>query len=562
MTKLSISARFQLIVLIAALSSALLVAFVLSGLRDNLIHDREIMLIHLTENAVSQAEVNHQRARDGEITMEEAQTATIDAVSRMIYDETNYFWVHHVDGTLLWHPRRIDQIGDNFLDFRTGTGRRLYWEFADIVTREGAGFIDYDGPSKAGIEGVRDPKLGYVAGFQPWGWVFGTGIFVDDVDSIFWAEARRIIGIGVGVAILVAVLALAIARGVVRPLADLTAQTERLARGELAIDIPSRERGDEVGALARTLEVFKSNAEDLQAERAERDRLKGEAEEQRKAALEALAADCEASVLNRMEDMVVRSIGMTEDSGRLHAHSRETQSRAQSAADGARDAAMNAQTVASAVTELSSSIDEITRQMTESRAVAQEAMALADRTGGSVRSLAETVEKIGAVVKLITDIAEQTNLLALNATIEAARAGDAGKGFAVVASEVKNLASQTGKATEEISGQIAAIQAATGEAVTAMEEVSGTIGKLNDNAVAVASSMEQQNAATEEIGRGIDQASRGVTEVSENIADVTAAATETGTVVAAVNDAAETVSGLSREVSDSIRTFIDRVRAA
>ena len=218
-------------------------------------------------------------------------------------------------------------------------------------------------------------------------------------------------------------------------------------------------------------------------------------------------------------------------------------------------------TVAAAAEELSSSITEISRQVSQSAQIASNAMAEADRTNQMVQSLAEAASKIGQVVKLINDIASQTNLLALNATIEAARAGDAGKGFAVVANEVKSLANQTAKATDEIASQITAVQSATRDAVGAIGGIATTIGQINEIAGSIASSVEEQGAATQEIARNVQQAAQGTMEVTSTISRVSTAAAETGTAARQVLDAATALSRNSTQLETQIGLFVSQIRA-
>ena len=218
--------------------------------------------------------------------------------------------------------------------------------------------------------------------------------------------------------------------------------------------------------------------------------------------------------------------------------------------------------VAATTDELSVSTGEIGRQIAQSRGVTQAAVEEAERTGTQVKNLAEAAHQIGQVVDLINNIASQTNLLALNATIEAARAGEAGRGFAVVASEVKTLANQTAKATEEIGAKIISIQAATGSTVDAIDHIRGTIAEISQIAVAIASAIEEQGAATKEIARNVQQAARGTQQVSTNIAGVTGAASETGTAAGQVLGAASELSEQSEALRAEVNRFLAEIRAA
>lgn len=246
----------------------------------------------------------------------------------------------------------------------------------------------------------------------------------------------------------------------------------------------------------------------------------------------------------------------------LSTNAQEVTHRTTSVAAASEEASVNVQTVASAAEELSASVLEIARQVAESNRITGEAVGQAHRTNGTVQGLSQAAEKIGDVVKLIADIASQTNLLALNATIEAARAGDAGKGFAVVAAEVKNLANQTARATDDIGQQIAAIQEATKDSVSAISEIAVTISHVNEIATAISAAVEEQGAATQEIARNVAQASMGTQEVSLNIAGVSQSADETQQMSSDMLGAAQNVSSQSARLRDRVQEFFATIRDA
>ncbi len=362
--------------------------------------------------------------------------------------------------------------------------------------------------------------------------------------------------VGLGLA-LVIVLA-----GITRPLGRITAAMSDVAGGNLDVKVPSLGQKDEVGRLAAALEKFKEAGLENRRLQAEQKETEKRAEVEKKKALNQMADSFEASVKGVVQGVSTAAGQMQTSAQQMSATAEETQRQATAVAAASEQASTNVQTVASAAEELSSSIAEISRQVAESTKIAGKAVEDAGHTNDKVQALAEAAQKIGEVVKLINDIAGQTNLLALNATIEAARAGEAGKGFAVVASEVKNLATQTAKATEDIGAQIAAIQGATGEAVTAIKQIGETIGRVSEIATTIASAVEEQGAATQEIARNVQQASKGTTEVSSNIAGVTQAATDTGRVSVEVLTAAGDLSKQSARLRDEVDTFLGTIRAA
>jgi methyl-accepting chemotaxis protein len=352
------------------------------------------------------------------------------------------------------------------------------------------------------------------------------------------------------------------ARSISRPVVSMTKAMESLAGGDKTIEIPAKDRGDEVGQMAKTVQVFKENMIRADQLAAEQEELKRKAEADKKAMLNKMADSFEASVKAVVGSVSSAATELQSSAQSMSATAEQTNRQSTAVAAASEEASTNVQTVASASEELSASIREISQQMATSSKIAHEAVENVERTNSTVKGLAEAAEKIGQVVGLINEIASQTNLLALNATIEAARAGEAGKGFAVVASEVKSLATQTAKATEEIGGQIAAIQTATGQSVAAMSSIAEVMQRINAVTTTVASAVEEQGAATQEISRNVQQASIGTTEVSSNIAGVTAAAGETGKAAGQVLSAAEDLGRQSARLQHEVDQFISTIRAA
>jgi methyl-accepting chemotaxis protein len=377
-------------------------------------------------------------------------------------------------------------------------------------------------------------------------------------------KARRTILIASAIGIVLsAALALLMVLGMtVRPLRQITRAVEQVAGGDLLTEVPSLGQKDEIGKLAGALEKFKEAGLDNQRLQAEQKEVERRVELERKKVLGEMADSFEASVNGVAQSLSASAGHMQSSAQTMSGTAEETQRRATAVAAASEQASTNVQTVASAVEELTSSIAEIGHQVMEATRIAGKAVEDAGRTNDKVQVLAEAAQKIGDVVKLINDIAGQTNLLALNATIEAARAGEAGKEFAVVASEVKSLAGQTAKATDEIAGQINAIQGATGDAVIAIKEIGETIGRVSQIATSIAAAVEEQGAATQEIARNVQQASKGTTEVSSNIADVSQAAIDTGRVSNEVLAASSHLSQQSANLSAEVERFLERIRAA
>jgi len=351
--------------------------------------------------------------------------------------------------------------------------------------------------------------------------------------------------------------------GVSRPIARLNDAMDQMGKGNLDIEVPGAGRSDEIGDMAKAVTVIRENAaREALAKEEEDKREEAERVAQRQARMAQLADEFESAVGDIVETVSSAANELEASAATLSQSDDTTQKLTTVVAEASEDASGNVQSVATATEEMAGSIGEIGRQVQESSRIAGEAVKQAQRTDTRIGALAEAAGRIGDVVKLITAIAEQTNLLALNATIEAARAGEAGKGFAVVAQEVKQLASQTAKATDEISAQIKGMQAATEESVTAIKEIGGTIGRISEIAATIAAAVEQQGAATKEIARNVQQAAQGTTQVATNITDVSRGAAETGSASTQVLGSAKSLANESNRLKLEMDKFLDTVRAA
>jgi len=345
------------------------------------------------------------------------------------------------------------------------------------------------------------------------------------------------------------------------PLEKLIAIMAQLAKGDSSAMVDGAARKDESGVIATTEQVFKDSM-------IEGNRLKEEQEKARRhtmeraAKMDQLTREFEANVGGVVQAVASQASQLETSAQSMSATAEETTKQASAVAAASEQSSANVQTVASATEELSSSIAEIGRQVGHSSRIAATAVAEAGRANDMVQGLLGASQKIGEVVALINDIADQTNLLALNATIEAARAGDAGKGFAVVAAEVKNLATQTSKATEEIGAQIASVQGATQNAVSAIASIGKTIGEIDQIATTIAAAVEEQGAATKEIARNVEEAAKGTQEVSSNIGGVTHAADGTGAAAGKVSTAAGALTGESSRLRNVVEQFLSGIKAA
>ena len=388
---------------------------------------------------------------------------------------------------------------------------------------------------------------------QQAGGAVGTGI-----------KAARDYSIGItgAIVVLACLIGLMIVLSVVRPIKGMTTAMTRLARGDREGDIPGRSRGDEIGEMAQAVIVFKSGLQRAEELAQEQEQNKARSEAEKQAAMKKLADDFEAKVKVIVETVAAAATELQSSAVSMSETAAETTRQSGAAATVSSQTTANVETVASAARELSASVAEVGRQVGQSSEMTTRAAGDAQKTNQTVENLAAAAARINDVIKLINDIANQTNLLALNATIEAARAGDAGKGFAVVASEVKNLATQTAKATEDIAGQISAIQTEVGNSVSAIKGIASVIGEIDEISRRIASAMEQQDTATHEIARNVQEAARGTQEVTSNIAIVNQAAVETGGAANQVLTAASELGRQSNILQDELSTFIATIRRA
>lgn len=363
-----------------------------------------------------------------------------------------------------------------------------------------------------------------------------------------------------GLSISIAIVVLT-SRSIVKPISEMTGAMDVLASGDKSVEIPATDRSDEVGNMAQAVQVFKENmikAEQLTKEQ-EQERA---ARETRAEAVDKLTREFDENISNVIQIVISAAEEMSATAKSMTTVAQDTSERAGAVAAASEQASSNVQTVAAAAEELTTSVAEISGQVSASTNNARNAVGAAEQASQKVQGLVSASQKIGDVIELINDIAGQTNLLALNATIEAARAGESGKGFAVVASEVKNLAAQTGRATDEITGQISTIQGATQEAVSVIEEINKMIGQFSEVSTAIAAAVEEQGAATGEISRNAQEAAAGTEQVNSNITSVNSSASETGSSAQEVSEAAAEVSRQSEGLRSFVDKFLSDVRAA
>nr|WP_249780229.1 methyl-accepting chemotaxis protein [Bradyrhizobium sp. dw_411] len=495
----------------------------------------------------------------GQLTKEAALAEFGRRANTLTYDNgAGYLFGTNYDGITVLSPEP-KQIGTNRMDVVVN-GRMISRELLDGVKAKGEILVTYDYVRPGEDKPIR--KIGYAVAVPGWNMYLGTGAYLEDLD----AKLKPVIwSLGIATLIIAVIsggIAWMIGRSISRPLGELGARMRGLADGQLDGEIPGTERGDEVGKMAATVQIFKDNAlrirglEKVEAETQQR------AAAERRTAMESIANDFERSVKGIVSSVATAAKGMQTTAQSMTATASDASARAATVGAASDSASNNVGTVAAAAEELSSSVTEISRQVTRSSEIASKAVDDAERTNATVQVLSTGAEKIGEVVKLIHSIAAQTNLLALNATIEAARAGESGRGFAVVASEVKALANQTAKATEEISAQVAAMQSSTSDAVLSIGGITETIAQMSEITVSIATSIDQQGEATREIARNIQSVAAGSSEISAHIGGVTSAAAATGLAASDVLSNARELDNQSGMLRNAVDEFLAKVRAA
>ncbi|WP_028880327.1 methyl-accepting chemotaxis protein [Terasakiella pusilla] len=557
--KLKVASKIWLPAIIFSIALIAVAAISAQTFNRTLLQDRQDKVRTLVETAYSIVEHYSELAKVGTLPEEEAKTLAKETIRSIRYDKTEYFWINDLNQIMLMHPISTKLEGKNLSTLEDKTGKKFFAEFTTIVkANPEGGFVNYFWP-KAGFEEPVE-KISYVKLSKEWGWIIGTGLYIDDVDTAFWAEFKVFASIVIVTLVVAGAISWMVAKSLSNGLTSLAGQMSVLASGDNTIEITGQSRVDEIGDMAKAVEVFKQNAQENDRMRVEQEDSRQRQAQERKSSLLTLADELQTRMRGVIDNMAgtVQSVGtsavhMYENADKTNQQSTEVSSISE-------QTSANVQTVAAAAEELNASSSEIGRQVEHTNQTVQAAASEADQTNIVIQGLSGAAAKIGEVVNMIQNIAEQTNLLALNATIEAARAGEAGKGFAVVASEVKNLANQTAKATDEVSQQIATIQNETDRAVEAIKGISSTINDVHDASGAIAAAVEEQHAAIQEISRNVQEAARGTQEISNHIAAVSEDAHLTMTSANEVKDASASLTHSAQELDTTMQSLLNDMR--
>ncbi|HTZ18177.1 MAG TPA: methyl-accepting chemotaxis protein, partial [Dissulfurispiraceae bacterium] len=526
-----------IIVAIALLGMGIVIVGLLNVIHGTLITEKHTKIKQIVETGYGVMEHYHRLSREGIISEEQAKTTAISVLRSLRYDSKEYFWINDMQPKMIMHPYKPELEGKDLSDFKDPQGKKLFVEFAETVKRNKAGFVDYLWPKPDFKDPV--PKISYVMGFDPWGWIIGTGVYLDDVSAEFKGIVWRVTGTTSLIFALVAAAGWWFARSVTKPLSLIASKVETLASGDLRVSI-DYSNNDEIGQLSRGINevigslnaIIQSIIEVMHDVRAAVDSMRIKIESSR---TETVVQFEQVGMISTSADRMMKTIvNVSENSAT------------------ANEGSMSAMNIAKTGVEVS---DNAIRTIKKVHATNRELSA-------AVGSLSNKVVEIGDIATVIKDIADQTNLLALNAAIEAARAGDQGRGFAVVADEVRKLAERTIKATAEITDKITGVQAETRITTVSMEKASEEvtsaseqISNVGDNLSQIVEAITDAHAQITQIAEAVKEHTIGSLDVSMNIDKTLAVSKKVEEMVSSIAVETDNLVSLMEKLRDKTSAF-------
>ncbi|MBG78815.1 MAG: hypothetical protein CL570_07315 [Alphaproteobacteria bacterium] len=552
--------KLQFMTLLSLLALFLISVFTLFYHKGTLLEDRKIKTQNVVEVAVSVINNYVQWEKEGIMSPEEAQRKALDAVKALRYDGKNYFWINDTHPKMVMHPFKPQLDGKDLSKVTDPAGTPLFMDMVDVIKQDGKGFVYYLWP-KPGLDQDKPvQKLSFVQGIPEWGWIIGSGIYIDDVNAVFF---KQLIQIGVVIVVLFSFF-ITIGHFITR---DIKTSISRISQNMVIlsegcdIHVQDQDRRDEIGLMARALVDLSKKLKQSKETEAYQKQQEARMREERATEMHKLASDFEAKVQDIIQNVAQSAMHLSGTSEQMSSAMTQSSDKMNASVTNVGDMANNVNSIASAAEEMSMSVKEITYQMQRSNDLVENAVKKIEMADSHAQALSAASSRVEEVVGLISDIAQQVNLLALNATIEAARAGEAGKGFAVVAGEVKNLASQTEASVQEIDQVISEMNVASQDILKSLEDIKTSSEEILSSSHAVASAVSEQDTTTDEIVRNIQMAAQGSQLVSSSINDVSSDMNDTKQSAFDVSQAAQDLSKMSERLRSEVADFVSGLRA-